>query len=69
LSFEQLLFRGYERHPGYIPKRGDIAIDVGAFIGLYLLKAAKLGALVIAVELNPVSFAGLCGNIKLILAT
>jgi FkbM family methyltransferase len=65
LDFEQLLFRGYERHPSYIPKRGNIVIDVGAFIGLYSLKAAKLGALVIAVEPNPVSFAGLCENIKL----
>jgi FkbM family methyltransferase len=65
LGFEQILFRGYERHPSYIPKRGDVVIDEGAFIGLYSLKAAKLGALVIAVEPNPVSFARLCENIKL----
>ena len=65
LSFEQILFRGYERHPNYTPKRGDIIVDVGAFVGLYSLKAAKSGALIISVEPNPVSFTWLCENIKL----
>jgi FkbM family methyltransferase len=65
LSFEQILFKGYEKHPSYVPKKGDIVVDIGAFVGLYSLKAAKLGALVIAIEPNPISFIQLYENIKL----
>lgn len=39
LSFEQILFRGYERYPSYIPKRGDITIDVGGICRSILAKS------------------------------
>jgi len=63
MDFEQFLFKGYQRYPNYIPKRGDIVVDVGAFVGLYSLKAGKLGAFVIAIEPNPIAFIQLLENI------
>jgi FkbM family methyltransferase len=39
-------------------------VDVGAYIGSYSLRAAKVGEEVIAIEPNPESFAMLMKNIK-----
>jgi hypothetical protein len=60
LIAEQVLLGGYEKLAYYRPKKADVVIDVGAFIGLYSLKAAKAvkpEGSVVAVEPNPIAFA------------
>ncbi|MGB9615210.1 MAG: FkbM family methyltransferase [Fervidobacterium sp.] len=63
LSAEQVLLGGVEKLAYYRPKKADVVIDVGAFVGLYSLKAAKAvkpEGSVVAVEPNPIAFAWLC---------
>jgi FkbM family methyltransferase len=50
------------------PKPKNIVIDVGAYIGYYTIKAAKMvgqGGLVIAIEPNPLSYELLKKNLEL----
>ena len=57
-------FMGY----WFIPQRGQIVLDVGAHIGAYTLRAAKVvgeRGRVIALEPNPVTFQLLLKNIQL----
>ncbi len=68
LGVEQILLKDYERISYFRPKKGDIVIDVGAFVGLYSLYAATLvkpNGVVIAVEPNPINRAYLSENIEL----
>ncbi|WP_440060007.1 FkbM family methyltransferase [Thermogladius sp. 4427co] len=59
--------REYMLHPDFIPRKGNVVIDVGAYIGVYSLVASKLvdDGFVIAFEPNPESFYWLVNNIRL----
>jgi FkbM family methyltransferase len=60
--------REYMRHKDYIPRRGWIVIDAGAYVGIYSLWASKhVGeeGLVIAFEPNPLAYQWLIRNITL----
>ncbi len=49
-------YADYELHPDFVPKEGWIVLDVGAFLGFWLLKAARLvgeEGFVVGVEPNP----------------
>ncbi|MFC1938363.1 FkbM family methyltransferase [Chloroflexota bacterium] len=64
IFFEVFIHRVYEQFPG--PKRGDIVIDVGANVGAFTVKAAKLvgdKGLVVAIEPEPMNLALLQRNI------
>lgn len=45
-------------------RRGEVAIDVGAYSGLYAIAAAKAGAIAVAYEPNPTMFKRLIKNIE-----
>lgn len=47
----------------YIPKKDDVVIDVGAHMGFFTLKIARVVKTVIAVEPDPVNFSFLLENI------
>lgn len=47
------------------PKKGEIVIDAGAYIGKFTLYAAFMGAYVISVEPNPIAYGVLKKNIEL----
>lgn len=49
----------------FLPRQGELVVDVGAHIGTYTLRAAKAGADVVAFEPNPDSYRLLCENVKL----
>jgi len=62
------LDRDYEPTSQFKPKAGWIVIDVGAHIGLYTIRAARLvgsDGVVIAIEPNPSSYEVLKLNLKL----
>jgi FkbM family methyltransferase len=64
IYFEVFLHRVYDQFPG--PKGGDIVIDVGANVGTFTVKAAKLvgdKGLVVAIEPEPMNLALLQRNI------
>ncbi|MEM2261339.1 MAG: FkbM family methyltransferase [Nitrososphaerota archaeon] len=46
-------------------KKGDIVIDCGAHVGIFTLKAAKVGAKVLAIEPDPLNYVLLKMNIAL----
>ncbi len=52
----------YIGHTGYVPREGDIVIDVGAGIGEFSLWASAAGARVVAFEPDPLAFACLVRN-------
>lgn len=52
----------YVGHTGYVPREGDIVIDVGAGIGEFTLWCADAGARVVAFEPDPLAFASLEKN-------
>ena len=61
-------YRDYEQVPGFTPRKGWIVVDVGAYLGLYTLRAAKLvgeEGLVVAVEPLERSFKLLAANVRL----
>lgn len=43
-------------------KRDEVALDVGAYSGLYAIAAAKAGAIAVAYEPNPTMYARLVSN-------
>jgi FkbM family methyltransferase len=58
----------YLRDPEYIPRKGWIILDIGAYVGLYSIWASrKVGeaGFVVAFEPNPVAFKWLINNIEL----
>ena len=58
----------YLRHPDYIPSKGWIVFDIGAYVGIYTLYAAKkvgLDGFVASFEPNPLAFRWLLNNIVL----
>jgi FkbM family methyltransferase len=60
--------REYLRHPDYIPRKGWVVFDIGAYIGIYSLWAAKRvdeEGFVVAFEPNPLAFRWLISNIML----
>ncbi|MGC8543622.1 MAG: FkbM family methyltransferase [Vulcanisaeta sp.] len=59
--------REYMWHDNYIPRRGWIVVDAGAYVGIYTLWASKLvgdSGFVIAFEPNPLAYAWLIRNIE-----
>lgn len=65
---DQYVRKEYELHKEYIPRLGWIALDIGAYIGLYTLRAARLVGKygkVIAFEPNPYAWYWLKKNIEL----
>lgn len=46
------------------PSAGQFVVDIGAHTGFYSILAARSGADVVAVEPNPVTFAGLVANVQ-----
>ena len=62
------LRKEYTRHPDYVPSRGWVVLDVGAYIGIYTLWTSKRvgnDGFVVAFEPNPLAFRYLMGNIEL----
>jgi FkbM family methyltransferase len=58
----------YLRDPEYIPRKGWIILDIGAYVGLYSIWASrKVGeaGFVVAFEPNPLSYRWLVSNIEL----
>jgi hypothetical protein len=58
----------YLRHSDYIPCKGWIVFDIGAYVGIYTLYAAKrvgLDGLVASFEPNPLAFRWLLNNIAI----
>lgn len=61
-------YRDYEIFSDFIPRKNWIVIDVGAFIGLWSLRASRLvsaGGVVIALEPNPDNYTVCCMNMRL----
>jgi FkbM family methyltransferase len=54
----------YDRHRDFIPKEHDVVLDLGAFIGLYMLKHYKAER-IFAFEPHPISYILLYYNVKL----
>ena len=52
----------YVGQTGYVPREGDVVIDVGAGIGEFTLWCAAAGARVVAFEPDPLAFACLEKN-------
>lgn len=48
--------------PGFVPRRGDRVVDIGANIGIFSLLAADRGAAVTAIEPHPANFTWLERN-------
>ena len=69
LNIAHIYYYGdYELDPQFKPDRGWTVIDVGAYIGIYALRASKLvgpQGLVIALEPHPINFNLLKLNIEL----
>jgi FkbM family methyltransferase len=65
--YDQYISREYEQHPEFIPKFGWMIFDIGAYIGIYSLRASRLigKGIVIAFEPNPISYWWFKENIKL----
>ena len=63
--------REYMKHPDYVPSKGWIVLDIGAYVGIYSLWVSKLidDGFVAAFEPNPLAFRWLINNIKLNNAT
>jgi len=63
--------REYMKHPDYVPSKGWIVLDIGAYVGIYSLWVSKLidDGFVVAFEPNPLAFRWLINNIKLNNAT
>ena len=60
--------REYSLHRGFIPRRGETVVDVGAYVGIYSLWSSRLvgdDGMVIAFEPNPETYYWLINNIKL----
>ena len=69
---DQYVRREYELHQDYVPREGWVVLDIGAYVGLYSLRASKLVGLkgfVVAFEPNPYVFQWLKYNLKLNRAT
>jgi FkbM family methyltransferase len=65
---DQYIRKEYLRHPDYIPQKSWIVFDIGAYIGIYTLYAAKrvgLDGFVASFEPNPLAFRWLLNNITL----
>ncbi len=61
-------FKDYELITDFIPKNGWIVLDVGSYIGIWLLKAARLvgdNGLVVGFEPHPISFQIAYANVKI----
>ena len=58
--------REYMKHPDYVPSKGWIVLDIGAYVGIYSLWVSKLidDGFVVAFEPNPLAFRWLINNIK-----
>jgi len=66
--YDEFVLREYSKLPEYLPSRYDIVFDVGSYVGLYALRAAKkVGdkGFVIACEPNPYCFYFLLQNINI----
>jgi hypothetical protein len=55
---DHYLRREYMKHPDYVPSKGWIVFDIGAYVGIYSLWASKLvdDGFVVAFEPNPLAF-------------
>lgn len=59
--------RDYEREPGFAPAPGETVIDLGANLGVFATRAARLvgpGGRVVAVEPHPANFERLAANAR-----
>jgi len=68
---DHYLRREYMKHPDYVPSKGWVVLDIGAYVGIYSLWVSKLidDGFVVAFEPNPLAFRWLINNIKLNNAT
>jgi FkbM family methyltransferase len=65
---DQYLRKEYELHEDYIPKKGWTVLDIGAYTGLFSLRASKLigdEGVALAFEPNPNAYYWLVLNIRL----
>jgi len=65
---DQYIRREYELHPAYIPGKGWTVLDVGAYVGLFSMRASRLvgdSGRVVAFEPNPLAYYWLKRNIAL----
>jgi len=65
---DQYIRKEYLRHPDYIPQKSWVVFDIGAYIGIYTLYAAKrvgLDGFVVSFEPNPLAFRWLLNNTAL----
>jgi len=65
---DQYIRREYELHPAYIPGKGWIVLDVGAYAGLFSMRASRLvgdSGRIVAFEPNPLTYYWLKRNIAL----
>ena len=65
---DHYLLAEYLRDPEYIPRKGWIILDIGAYVGLYSIWASRKvseAGFVVAFEPNPVAFRWLINNIEL----
>lgn len=60
-AFDDVWLR--EVYDAYVPQRRDIVIDVGAHMGFFALKVAKVVKKVVAVEPDPANFRFLSSNV------
>jgi len=65
---DRYIRKEYELHPAYIPSKGWTVLDVGAYVGLFSMRASRLvgdSGRVVAFEPNPLAYYWLRRNIAL----
>lgn len=66
--FQTFIAKEYELDSRYVPKRGDVVVDAGAFVGLWTIRASRLvgdSGRVLSVEPNPSTLPQLETNLRL----
>ena len=58
------IWEGEYDRPGFVPRRGDVVVDIGANVGVFSVRSAMRGATVRAYEPHPGTFAYLLRNAK-----
>jgi FkbM family methyltransferase len=58
------IWEGEYDRPGFVPRQGDVVVDVGANVGVFAVRSAMRGATVRAYEPHPGTFGYLVRNAK-----
>jgi len=56
---DQYIRKEYELHPAYVPSKGWIVLDIGAYVGLFSMRASRLvgdSGRIVAFEPNPLAW-------------